>query len=359
MKTADARGELLRLARSMVRESDSEDAVHSAILLAWEYLPQLRDESAFDAWLRKILINRCRQIQREYKKEKDLCAALAESGRETDADAAVLREAMGQLRDQDRALISMHHEQGYSIREIAGMTGKSEAVLKMRLYRARKRLRTILITLLLLILLAAAAVGAGMIDVNWFLQNRRAAPVTIENPMTPESVNVHYGGSMLEVSVSDAVWNADKLSLTFVYSVAGKDDRALTVHSGNIGVDGMRHGHIWTGEEIMPVSQWANGKRVQVFSVDGWHLGGMDLTGNADYLPDGLGETFMTEVYLDWINPQRYERLPDANGMLSFEAELTLKADDSGEILEAQTVVVGVSAPTPQEWRNMYEAYNR
>ena len=358
LKVTDNRGELLRLARSMVRRSDSEDAVQSAILSAWEHLPQLRDESAFDAWLRQILINRCRQIQRGYKREKDICAALPQSGWEADAPAAALREAMEELHDEERKLIRMHHEQGYSLKEIAAETGKSEDVLKMRLYRARKHLRMILI-MLLLILMAAVAVGTGMIDVSWFLQNRRAMPTTIENPMTPESVSVHYAGSKLEITVSDTVWDKDAMSLTFVYSIAGKDDQALAVHSGNIGVDGVRMDHIWTEEGIVPVLDWADGKPVHVFSLDGWHMGGVYLTGTEDYLPDGLGETLMAELDLDWIRPDRYESLLDADGRLAFEADVTLEDYRSEAVLEEQTMVVRVDAPTPQEWREMYETYNR
>lgn len=85
----------------------------------------------------------------------------------------------------------------------------------------------------------------------------------------------------------------------------------------------------------------------------------MHLTGAQDYLPDGLGETFMAQLYLDWIEPDRYESLLDANGMLAFEAELTLEDYESGETLEAQKAVVRIGAPTAQEWRELYEAYHR
>lgn len=359
LRIAERRGKMLQLARAMVRESDCEDAVQSAILSAWEHLPTLRDESAFDAWLKRILINRCRQIQRGYRKEKELYSALEDLEPKLNTGDSVLREAMEELSDAQRKLIRLHHEQGYSIKEVSAVTGKPEDVLKMRLYRARKRLRTILLALLLLVLLASAAIGTGMIDVSWFLQNRRAELREIENLLKPESARVDYGGEQLDVSVSDVVWNKDELTLTFVYSIAGRDPQALTVHGGNIGVDGLRMDHIWTNEGIVPVPEWANGKQVRVFSLDGWRLSGIYLTGTEDYLPDGLGETFMTELYLDGIAPDRYEGLLDEDGMLAFEAELTLMDYGSTKILEAQPIVVKVSAPSPQEWRDMYETYDR
>lgn len=354
-----SRQKLLKIARSMVRAEDCEDAVQSAILAAWEHLPQLRDEAAFDAWLRQILTNRCRQIQRGYKKEKDTYSALIDHPNQTVTDDSALKEALEALSDGQRKLIQMHHQQGYSLREMAAMMNQSEDVVKMRLYRARNRLRIILISLLLLVLLASAAVGTGVLDVSWFLKNRRAEPVAIEKPITSETVDVEYPGRLLDVSVNDAVWNDDELSLTFVYSIAGTDQQALIVHSGNIGVDGRRFDHIWTDEGIVPVLDWADGKRVYTFSVDGWRLDGLYLTGSADCLPDGLGQTFMAELHLDWIRPERYERLLDANAMLAFEAELVVKDYRSGEILEQQTVRIRVGAPALQEWREMYEAYNR
>lgn len=354
-----SRQALIQIARSMVRPGDCEDAVQSAILSAWEHLPQLRDERAFDAWIKKILVNRCRQIQRGYKREKELYAALPADEQEREPGDSLLKEAMSELSDEQRTLIRLHHEQGYTLREMADAMGESQDVLKMRLSRARKRLRILLVSLLLLVLLAAVAVGAGMIDVSWFLQNRRVEPAVIEQPIEPETVDVEYPGELLEVSLSDAVWDEDGLSLSFVYSVAGKDEQALTIHSGNIGVDGLRMDHIWTEEGVMPVTDWAKGKPVRTFSVDGWRLGGVHLTGSGDYLPDGLGETFMAKLNLDWIRPEQYEKLLDQEGMLSFEADVTLEDYPSGTVLEKQTIMVRIDAPTPREWRDMYEAYYR
>lgn len=353
------RQKLMRIAKSMVRSGDCEDAVQSAVLSAWEHLPQLRDEKAFDAWLVQIQVNRCRQIQRGYQRDRVIHAALQTQECEADELQSSLKPALEALNEEERSLICQHHLQGYSVKELSAAAGKSEDVLKMRLYRARKHLRIILISLLLLVLLASAAIGTGMIDVSWFLKNRRAEPVAMHNPIVPEAVEISYSGDMLEAEISDAVWNRDELSITFVYSMAGKDSDVLVVHSGNIGVDGIRQDHIWTQEGIVPVLEWADGKRVFTFSVDGWRLNGLYLTGTGDYLPDGLGETFMAELRLDWITPDRYESLLDANGMLSFEADVTLEDYESGEILEEQKVVIRIGAPTPQEWRNAYEVYHR
>lgn len=352
------RPKLMKIAKSMVRNCDYEDAVQSAVLSAWEHLPQLRDEASFDAWLAQILINRCRQIQRSYKKNMDAYAALVQL-HEREETGTDLSEAMEELSDEERALIHLHYHQGYTLREISAMKGQTQAAMKMRLYRARNHLRVILITLLLLVLLTCAAIGTGMIDVNWFLQNRRAEPGAIHHSFVPEMMEISYSGDMLAVEISDAVWNRDDLSVTFVYSIAGKDEGALIVHGGNIGVDGVRHHHIWTNDGIVPVEQWADGKPVQVFRIDGWRLGGAYLTEKEDFLPDGRGETFMAEIYLEGIRPERYESLLDEDNMLTFEADLMLKEYAGGAVLEEGKIVLRIDAPAVQVWREMYEAFYR
>jgi DNA-directed RNA polymerase specialized sigma24 family protein len=50
-----------RIARAMLGdESAARDATQDALVSAWHELPRLRDPEAFDAWLRRILVNACR-----------------------------------------------------------------------------------------------------------------------------------------------------------------------------------------------------------------------------------------------------------------------------------------------------------
>lgn len=162
------RPKLLRTARLMLPQSECEDAVQSAILAAWEKLPQLRDENSFEPWLRQILVNICRETLRKRKQAKEAAQMLAAQSASAPLENGSLGEAMGSMRPEEQELLLLHHEQGYSLHEIASMMEESEDVVKMRLYRARKRLRLILVSLLLLLLLAATAIGTGKVDVRWF-----------------------------------------------------------------------------------------------------------------------------------------------------------------------------------------------
>lgn len=347
----------LYIAQSMLPERDCEDALQSSILSAWEHLPQLKDERSFDAWFKQILINRCRQIQRGYKRDKDILNTLSANENAQEESDLHLNEALGHLKPEEQNLIRLHHEQGYSLKEISTSTGYSEDVLKMRLYRARKRLKVVLITLPLMLLLTAVAVGAGLINVNWFLQNRRIEPVSIGTSVPSNTKELTYTGEDLILEVNDAVWDPDELSLSFVYSVIGKDEESLFVHSNNIGVDGERFDHIWMDHQILPIEEWAGGKNVKVFSIDVWKIGDKHLRAAEDYLPEGNGEIFHTKVFLDDVDPEQYKVLLDENGCLKIITTLTLEDYSSGTVLESGTATLLVEAPSVEEWRNLYEAY--
>jgi len=57
---------LLRLAMAIVLDRDrAADVAQDALVAAWQQLHQLRDPARFDAWLRRIVINRSRNALRE------------------------------------------------------------------------------------------------------------------------------------------------------------------------------------------------------------------------------------------------------------------------------------------------------
>ena len=349
------RPKLLAAARRRLPHAECEDAVQSALLCAWAHLPQLRNDAAFDGWLMRILINQCKTANRARRRvpvctDEPAAAAPEDTG---------LSEALETLDGEERRLLLLHHQQGYSLRELSEMTGKPEDALKMKLFRTRRKLRLALISLLVLLLLAAAAIGAQHLGVNWFLQHRTASNPPLFKADDRSECSVSYSGRLLAAQAGDAVWDRDTLSLLFTCSLAGTEPEALTVHSGHIGVDGERFDCIWIGGDILPVAEWAQGRPVYVYATDGWQTGGLFLTGSEDFLADGLGESFFAKLQLACLTPQQYEALLDGDGMLPLSCGVTVKDFASGEILETATLTLRVSAPTSEAWRELYEAYTR
>lgn len=350
---------LMAIARRMLPPDECEDAVQSAILLAWEHLPQLRREGAFEAWLTQILVNQCRQTLRQRKKDEQAIQSLRQSYDEEAPQESGLGEALGELQPEARDVLLMRHEKGYSVSEIAQKLHTSEDAVKMRLYRARQSLRILLISLVLLLLLAAAAIGTGVWDVGWFLRNRQATPSKSVCTDLGSVYSVSYSGRYLTAELNDVKWDLERLELLATYSLAGTDERALTVHSGCIGVDGERQDHIWLGGEILPIEDWAQGRPVHVFALDGWRIGSKYLSGSEDFLPDGLGESFFARLHLDILSPELYASLLDQDGMLTLQCGVTVQDFAGNGTLETGLLTLRVAAPDAEEWRNLYEAYHR
>ena len=114
------------------QEDDALDAIQDAILACWENLPTLRKDQYFKTWLVKILLNKCRDIQRS-QSHYAFVEELPESGDEPDWDTQMdVGRAMGRLGDQD-----------LNIRQIAEALSISEGAVRTRLTRSRERFKKI------------------------------------------------------------------------------------------------------------------------------------------------------------------------------------------------------------------------
>lgn len=163
---ADAMAELFRrhyasslaIARRLLREEDSLDAVQSAYLSAFQKFESYRGESSFKTWLTRIVINECLQHLRSpacrgrMPRLHDL-----ESGETprvfVDRDLgpeelAVRAEVRGALLDalsalptRYREVVNLYNVAGLSIHDTAARLGITVAATKTRLHRARSRVR--------------------------------------------------------------------------------------------------------------------------------------------------------------------------------------------------------------------------
>ncbi len=129
-------------------ESDAADAAQESFIAAWRELPRLREEDRFDAWLQRVVVNRCRMTLRSRRRRRLReipTAALPPVGdvaRQPDrdrarADAELLRLALDRLDADRRAILAMHHLEGRSVAEIAAILRIPEGTAKSRLFHAR------------------------------------------------------------------------------------------------------------------------------------------------------------------------------------------------------------------------------
>lgn len=144
-------GPMTRTAMAILgREDEARDAVQDALITAWRELASLRDPAAFDAWLTRILVNRCRRglrrigLRRMRETPVDTLAAdAAPSTRDLTAavgERQALERAFDRLSVDDRTLLVLHHLDGRSVASIADVLGVPEGTAKSRLFAARRAL---------------------------------------------------------------------------------------------------------------------------------------------------------------------------------------------------------------------------
>lgn len=138
-------GRMYRTAISILwNDADAADAIQECILKAWQRRYRLRDESRVDAWMMRILINECRNIQRGNRRRPAPLETVEWQAAEQEAPDMKLRAALQRLPVQYRLPLIMHHLEGCSLEEISETLRLPMTTLKGRLYQARKRLQAIL-----------------------------------------------------------------------------------------------------------------------------------------------------------------------------------------------------------------------
>lgn len=147
----DYRGMVYGIAYTRVSDAQlAEDVAQEAFLTAYARITQLKDVSAFPAWLRRIALTQVDRINRAQPHEALDENALADpaAGPEAQVQAqelrARVRAAVASLPATQRAVTSDFYLEGQSQREISERLGVPLATVKKRLQYARAHLRGLL-----------------------------------------------------------------------------------------------------------------------------------------------------------------------------------------------------------------------
>lgn len=142
--------------RMLPNEEVVEELVQDALLEAYLSLDRLRDPERFRGWFCGITLNLCRSHLREQDRrsggvklrlaDEDWRAlAFQAPGPEEVAEARDLHSrvlaAIAELPEEYQEATRLFYYEALSMREIAALAGVSETVVKVRLHRARQKLR--------------------------------------------------------------------------------------------------------------------------------------------------------------------------------------------------------------------------
>lgn len=134
---------LYRLCISILRsEQDAQDAVQQGLMKAWAKKVSVRPET-FRAFLTRIIINECRNIQRHRQRVIPV-EQIDPAGEDYIPEDSDLKAAIDGLPEKLRTPLLMYYMEDYMEREIAQALHISLMAVKNRLFRARKSLKAAL-----------------------------------------------------------------------------------------------------------------------------------------------------------------------------------------------------------------------
>jgi len=132
---------------------EAEDIMQDAFLKAFKNIHTYKEEVSFGAWLKKIVINRSLDVLKKRKLDTDQLdenrTVIIDENYYEDLDdkaqkIAEIKQAISQLSENYRVIITLYLIEGYDHEEISGILGMSNAAVRTGYSRARKNLQEIL-----------------------------------------------------------------------------------------------------------------------------------------------------------------------------------------------------------------------
>lgn len=143
------------LLRMLSSREDAEEALADVFVKVWRSAGGFKGDSKFTTWLYRIAANtardrlRSRMTRREVSIDDVIVGEIESASRTGDPEreavnsdeVARITAAMNGLSEDDRLLVSLYHFQELDYAEIEEITGIPAGNLKVKLFRARERLR--------------------------------------------------------------------------------------------------------------------------------------------------------------------------------------------------------------------------
>jgi RNA polymerase sigma-70 factor (ECF subfamily) len=139
------------------RESEVEDIVQEVWSKAFHKLASFRSEAPFEHWLMRMAVRTCYDFLREHQRNREttfselsdpetdwlesFARAPADVNEEATAAKALVGRVLAMLSPAARLVITLLEIEDKSVKEIAGLTGWSVTLVKVRAFRARAEMR--------------------------------------------------------------------------------------------------------------------------------------------------------------------------------------------------------------------------
>jgi RNA polymerase sigma-70 factor, ECF subfamily len=154
-----------RIAYHFLRDAaDADEAVQDSFVKVFSHIESFREDLPFEVWFTRILINGCldRQKARRRRARWIVPAVDADPGERSwlesvpargpsPEESLLLRErrtqiatAVGKLPERQRTIFLLCHYEGCTSKEVSAVTGLNESTVRVHLFRAVRKLRSLL-----------------------------------------------------------------------------------------------------------------------------------------------------------------------------------------------------------------------
>ena len=131
---------LYRLCVIMLKnECDAQDAVQNTLIRYYQKAPDFESDVHEKAWLLRVATNQCRDILR-YRQRHPQVEDVFFEGIVPEEPGTGILEALTQLPEKYRLVLTLYYVEEYKTEEIAKIIGKTVSAVKMRLQKGRKLL---------------------------------------------------------------------------------------------------------------------------------------------------------------------------------------------------------------------------
>jgi RNA polymerase sigma-70 factor (ECF subfamily) len=136
--------------RHVKNREEAEDMAQETFIKAYRSLADFKGDSKFSTWLYVICNNTCTSHTRKKKNDvvslEDHHDVIADSSKENHSRKIVIQKAIDYLPETDAQIITLFYLAEQSLEETGQILGLSLSNVKVRLFRARRKLKDILET---------------------------------------------------------------------------------------------------------------------------------------------------------------------------------------------------------------------
>lgn len=126
-------------------KQDADDIMQDVFLKLYTYEKEFESDEHVKAWLIRVTANRCKNLLKSLSYRLSEPIEKAENIPAYEQGENGLLSVITELNPKVRAAMYMFYYEGYSVKEIAFITGEKETTITTRLSRGRKQLKKLLL----------------------------------------------------------------------------------------------------------------------------------------------------------------------------------------------------------------------